>query len=363
MNDMSAAQLSQREMAEAFARRDESYDGLFYIAVTTTGIFCRPSCPARRPLEENIQYYHQAREALFAGFRPCKRCHPLETGTDVPSWLAPLIAKVESDPTIRMKDSNLSTFGVSPSRVRRHFIERYGMTFQAYCRARRLGKAFEQLRTGADIDDAVYGHGYNSHSGFRDAFFKRFGEPPGKARKGDFIRITWIETAIGPMVAGAIDKGICLLEFSDRRMMEAQIETLSRRFNLPLTPGENAHLEHLRKELDDYFVGKLVKFSVPIMYPGTPFQESVWKALLTIPYGETRTYEDIARAIGSPKGVRAVGHANGLNRIGIVIPCHRVVNKNGELGGYGGGLWRKRKLLDIEQGILDLSNAAWPGGR
>jgi AraC family transcriptional regulator of adaptative response/methylated-DNA-[protein]-cysteine methyltransferase len=272
----------------------------------------------------------------------------------MPPWLAPLIAKVESDPTIRMKDSDLSAFGVSPSRVRRHFVERYSMTFQAYCRARRLGKAFEQLRTGAAIDDAVYGHGYNSHSGFRDAFFKRFGAPPGKARNGDFIRVAWIETTLGPMVAGAVDKGVCLLEFSDRRMMEAQIETLSRRLKLPLTPGENTHLVHLRKELDTYFTGRLRSFSVPIVYPGTPFQERVWKALLAIPYGETRTYEDIAKAIGVPKGARAVGHANGLNRIGIVIPCHRVVNKNGELGGYGGGLWRKRKLLDIEQGVLDL---------
>jgi AraC family transcriptional regulator, regulatory protein of adaptative response / methylated-DNA-[protein]-cysteine methyltransferase len=353
---MPATQLSQREMVEAFARRDASYDGLFYVAVTSTGIFCRPSCPARRPLEENIQYYHNAREALFAGFRPCKRCHPLETGTDLPSWLAPLIEKVESDPTIRMKDSDLSVFGFSPSRVRRYFIEHYGMTFQAYCRARRLGKAFEQLRTGTAIDDAVYGHGYNSHSGFRDAFFKRFGAPPGKARTSDFIRLAWIETALGPMVAGAVDKGVCLLEFSDRRMMEAQIETLSRRFKLSLTPGENTHLAHLRKELDAYFTGRLRLFSIPIVYPGTTFQERVWRELLAIPYGETRTYEDIAKAIGVPKGVRAVGHANGLNRIGIVIPCHRVVNKNGELGGYGGGLWRKRKLLDIEQGVLDLKD-------
>jgi AraC family transcriptional regulator, regulatory protein of adaptative response / methylated-DNA-[protein]-cysteine methyltransferase len=359
---MSAAHPSQREMAEAFARRDASYDGLFYVAVTTTGIFCRPSCPARRPLEENTQYYHQAREALFAGFRPCKRCRPLEAGANVPSWLAPLIEKVESNPTIRMKDSDLSVLGVSPSRVRRHFNERYGMTFQAYCRARRLGRAFEQLRTGAAIDDAVYGHGYNSHSGFRDAFFKRFGAPPGEARTGDFIHVTWIETALGPMVAGAVDKGVCLLEFSDRRMMEAQIETLSRRFNLPLAPGENTHLAHLRRELDAYFTGTLRSFSVPIVYPGTPFQERVWKALLAIPYGETRTYEDIARAIGSPRGVRAVGHANGLNRIGIVIPCHRVVNKNGELGGYGGGLWRKRKLLEIEQGMRDVRDMARPDG-
>jgi AraC family transcriptional regulator of adaptative response/methylated-DNA-[protein]-cysteine methyltransferase len=151
-------------------------------------------------------------------------------------------------------------------------------------------------------------------------------------------------------VAGATDEGICLLEFTDRRMLEAQFAAVQRLFHAPVAPGYNEHLEKLSGELAKYFAGSLTKFSVPLVYPGTPFQRRVWKELLAIPYGETRSYEQVAIAIGDATAVRAVGRANGLNRIAILIPCHRVVNKNGELGGYGGGLRRKQYLLALERG-------------
>jgi AraC family transcriptional regulator of adaptative response/methylated-DNA-[protein]-cysteine methyltransferase len=338
------------EMDRAFRARDGSYDGIFYIGVRSTGIFCRPSCPARRPLPENVEFFENAKEALFGGYRPCKRCHPLGAAGALPAWVAELLSRVESDPAARIKDSDLRASGVEPARARRFFLGRFGMTFQAYCRARRLGAAFDEIKGGARLDDAILGHGYESHSGFREAFFNRFGTPPGKARGADYIRMAWIETPLGPMAAGATTKGVCLLEFTDRRMLEAQFETLSRRFSLPIVPGESALIERLRDELARYFAGTLRTFSIPLEYPGTGFQIDVWRALLDIPYGETRSYEDVARSIGSPGAVRAVGRANGLNRIGIVIPCHRVVNKSGELGGYGGGLWRKKRLLVLEKG-------------
>jgi AraC family transcriptional regulator of adaptative response/methylated-DNA-[protein]-cysteine methyltransferase len=274
----------------------------------------------------------------------------LKAGGELPAWAASLLDRIEKDPEARIKDADLRGAGLEPAKVRRFFLGRFGMTFQAYCRAQRLGKAFDEIRGGERLDNVILGHGYESHSGFRDAFFKRFGKPPGKTRAGDYIRIAWIETPIGPMVAGATAKGICLLEFTDRRMLEAQLDALSRRFGLPLAPGESGLIERLRKELGLYFSGRLRKFSVPLEFPGTEFQVKVWRALLNIPHGETRSYEDVARAVGKPAAVRAVGHANGLNRIGIVIPCHRVVNKSGELGGYGGGLWRKKRLLALEQG-------------
>jgi AraC family transcriptional regulator of adaptative response/methylated-DNA-[protein]-cysteine methyltransferase len=151
------------------------------------------------------------------------------------------------------------------------------------------------------------------------------------------------------MIAGATDAGVCLLEFTDRRMLEEQLKTLRRRFKAALVPESHPHLDTLRHELDEYFSGRRRTFTVPLVAPGTPFEERVWKALLDIPFGETRSYEEIARVVESPRAVRAVGRANGLNRIAIVIPCHRVVNKSGELGGYGGGLWRKRRLLAIEK--------------
>ncbi|MCX5753596.1 MAG: methylated-DNA--[protein]-cysteine S-methyltransferase [Candidatus Krumholzibacteria bacterium] len=338
------------EMEKAFRSRDGSYDGLFYVGVRTTGVFCRPVCPARKPLPENVEFFPTPKEALFAGYRPCKRCEPLKAGGELPAWAAGLLERVESDPSIRIKEADLREAGIEPAKARRFFMNKFGMTFQAYCRARRLGRAFDEIRNGKRLDDVILGHGYESHSGFRDAFFNRFGKPPGKTRGEDIIRIAWMQTPLGPMAAGASAKKVCFLEFTDRRMLEAQFDALSRRFRLPIVPGENEVIERLRSELDCYFSGTLKRFSVPIEYPGTEFQTRVWKALLGIPYGETRSYEDVARAIGNSGAVRAVGHANGLNRIAILIPCHRVVNKSGELGGYGGGLWRKRRLLDLEQG-------------
>src|SRR5262249_19856952 len=191
--------------------------------------------------------------------------------------------------------------------------------------------------------------GFEWHRGLREGFGRTFGRPPGKSRDLDRIVVAWIESPLGPLVAAANDRGVCLLEFTDRRMLETQFQTLKKVFSCAIVPGENQHLTKLRAELETYFEGKLRRFTVPIVYPGSPFQVRVWNELLRIPYGETCSYEELARRIGIEAGQRAVGHANGMNRIAIVIPCHRVVNKSGKLGGYGGGLWRKQQLLDLEK--------------
>jgi AraC family transcriptional regulator of adaptative response/methylated-DNA-[protein]-cysteine methyltransferase len=160
-------------------------------------------------------------------------------------------------------------------------------------------------------------------------------------------------------LAGATDRGICLLEFTERRMLEAQFATIRRRFDLPILPAESDYLRQLRVDLGDYFSGARHEFTVPLVYPGTPFEQQVWAELLRIPYGETRSYEDMARTLGRPGASRAVGRANGMNCIAIVIPCHRVVNKDGNLCGYGGGLWRKRILLELKRtGALVASASA-----
>jgi len=189
--------------------------------------------------------------------------------------------------------------------------------------------------------------GLEPDSGFAEVFARVFG-PPAAPRAGRIV-VTWIESPLGPLVAGARGEGICLLEYTDRRKLETQVDTLQRRFDAEAVPGESPHFAQLRAELAGYFAGRLRQFSVPLVAPGTPFQERVWAELLRIPYGETRSYEELARIAGAPGAQRAVGHANGLNRIAIVIPCHRVVNKNGKLGGYGGLLWRKQALLDLER--------------
>jgi len=335
-------------MERAYLERDASYNGVFFVAVRTTTIFCRPTCPARKPLPKNVEYFPTARAALSAGYRPCKRCRPLEPD-DRPEWVSQLLADVERDPTSRITDADLKKRGIDPATARRYFQAQYGMTFQAYTRARRLAGALSRIREGAALDTVVFDSGYESHSGFRDAFTRTFGETPGSDLNGECVLLSWLRTPLGPLVAGATAEGVCLLEFTDRRMLETQFATVRRLFSGSIVPGSNRHLDVLERELAGYFSGALKKFTVPLVYPGTPFQRRVWEQLLTIPYGETRSYEQLATAIGNPEAVRAVGHANGLNRISILIPCHRVINKDGKLGGYGGGLRRKQYLLELER--------------
>jgi AraC family transcriptional regulator of adaptative response/methylated-DNA-[protein]-cysteine methyltransferase len=338
------------EMEQAVRVSDATYDGIFFVAVRTTGIFCRPSCPARKPLPKNCEYHASAREAVFAGFRPCKRCRPLDKGGSPPDWVAELLAEVERVPAGRWRDADLRRRHIDPARARRYFNTHYGMTFQAYCRGRRMGQALQQIREGAELDVVALGNGYESHSGFREAFGRTFGQPPGRSRKTGCLIVSWLESPLGPLLVAAAPDGICLLEFTDRRALERQFATLRRRFASAIVPGRHQHIDQLKKELAEYFAGTLTTFKVPIIYPGSPFQQAVWEQLLSIPYGSTRSYEDVARALGRTGAQRAVGMANGQNRVAIIIPCHRVVNKDGRLGGYGGGLWRKQFLLDLERG-------------
>ena len=343
-----------KEMERAVRNRDASYEGIFFIAVKTTGIFCRPGCPAKTPLAKNREYFASAREAIFAGYRPCKRCRPMELNGTPTEWVKQLFKRVEANPAARLRDADIRRMSIDPARARRYFLKHYGMTFQAYRRGRRMTQALQQIRRGAELDEVVLGNGYDSHSGFRDAFVRTFGEAPGRSRDADCVVVSWLEGPLGPLVIGATERGVCLCEFTDRRMLETQFAVLRSRFKCAIVPGENEHLDKLKTELTEYFAGKRTKFDVPLVYPGTPFQEKVWNGLLQIPYGETISYEELADRVGAPGAQRAVGHANGQNRIGIVIPCHRVVNKNGKLGGYGGGLWRKQFLLDLEKGTKGL---------
>jgi AraC family transcriptional regulator, regulatory protein of adaptative response / methylated-DNA-[protein]-cysteine methyltransferase len=336
------------EMQRAFLGGDASYDGVFFTGVRTTGIFCKPSCSARKPLPSNVEFFPTAREALFAGYRPCKRCHPMQSAAEAPEWVHQLMKAVEHEPERRFQDADLRAMGVEPSRARRYFLDRFGMTFHAYSRARRLAAAFTQIREGGKLDDAVFDSGYESHSGFREAFARVFGQAPGSSRDKDCVVTAWVETPVGPMIAGATPAGVCLFEFTDRRMLEKQLTTVRKRFGCAVIPGESAHLEHLKADLQAYFDKESTEFTVPLDVRGTPFQEQVWAQLRQIPCGQTWSYEELARRVGNPAAVRAVARANGMNRIAILIPCHRVVNKDGQLGGYGGGLWRKAMLLELE---------------
>lgn len=336
------------EMQRAYQRNDASYDGVFFLAVRTTGIFCRPSCPARPPLPHNVEYFATPGDAIMAGYRPCKRCRPLNTDGRPPAWVGRLLRHLDEQQGRRLRDCDLPTLNIDPYRARRYFKEHYGMTFQAYQRARQMGDALTQLHAGDATTSVGLAQGYSSDSGFREAFQRIFGQTPGRARQASCIVTRTLESPVGPLLVGATDSALCFLEFADRRALDTQFKTLRRCFDRPIIPGENKHTTTACRQLSEYFAGRRQSFDVPLDYPGTEFQHAVWSALRRIPYGRTISYEELARRVKRPGAQRAVGSANGRNRIAIIIPCHRVVNKSGQLGGYGGGLWRKQFLLDLE---------------
>lgn len=341
---------SRDTMRRARAEKDKSFDGVFYVAVKTTGIFCRPTCPARTPLEKNVEYFASPQDALLAGYRPCKRCRPLDRILKSPEWVVRAMNLVDEAEDRRATNKALRAQGLSPERLRRYFKQHYGMTFQAFARGRRLGQAFGKLREGQDVMETAMDHGFESSSGFREAFRRVFGDPPSKAADKSALMMRWLDTPLGAMVAVASEEALCLLEFADRRMMETQLRVLMARLKCVILPGQNDVLRQAEKELEDYFEGRMRSFTVPLSYPGTPFQVAAWERLLRIPYGEILSYGQQAKDMGFPDAQRAVGKANGDNRLAIIIPCHRVVRSDGSLCGYGGGLWRKKRLLELEQG-------------
>jgi AraC family transcriptional regulator of adaptative response/methylated-DNA-[protein]-cysteine methyltransferase len=335
---------------DALVHKDSTFEGTFFAGVKTTGIFCRPTCTARKPKQENVEFFKTAREAVMHGYRPCKVCNPLGYKGEIPGWLRPLIAEIDSTPGIRLKDHDLKERGIDPNRVRRWFQKHHGMTFQTYLRALRIGQAFGRIQYGGKVIDAAFDSGYESLGGFTESFKKTTGFSPRSSRYREIVTVTRILTPLGPMLAGATEEGLCLLEFIDRSMLETQIARVKRMVRAELVPGSSRHFEALHRQLEEYFAGKRREFQIPLVVRGTPFQQQVWKALRTIPYGKTRSYQEQAETVGKPKAVRAVARANGDNRISIIIPCHRVIGKDGTLVGYGGGLWRKKYLLDLESG-------------
>lgn len=318
-------------------------------ANTSTGKFCLPECKKAPGKTSVTRLFDSARDALAAGFRPCKTCTPLLTGIADPAWLVPLMHEVESEPGRRWHDHDLEMMGLEPGMVRRWFVANHGFTFHAYTRLRRLGAALRQIQHGEPVNQAVVASGFDSEYSFREAFALVFGNPPSAVDRESSIWVNRIGTPLGSMIIGVHDSGLCLLEFAERRMLDTQLKRLSQRMGRVFLPGDHPLMEQVRQELDAYFNGTLREFTVPLQMPGTVFQEAVWQALLEIPYGETRSYAEVAARIGHADAVRAVGRANGDNRIAIITPCHRVVGADGELTGYGGGLWRKEYLLAMEQ--------------
>lgn len=334
----------------ALVENSPDYEGIFYVGVKTTGVFCRPTCPARKPKFEHCEFYKTAEDALLASFRPCKRCRPLSHPNQVSDLVRTLVNAVEADPSKRWKDRDFDALSVDASTARRQFKKRFGMTFVEYARARRMGIAMKQIRNGDAVINAQLEVGYESSSGFRDAFSKIMGAAPTNTKHHlNILKASWLDTPLGPMVAIANEVALYLLEFVDRRGLEREVERLRYRTTSAIIPGSTPPVVSIEQELSAYFAGTLREFKTPLSRLGSPFQEHVWDALCQIPYGETRSYAELALHIGKPTAYRAVANANGMNQFAIVIPCHRVINSTGELGGYGGGIARKKWLIEHEQ--------------
>lgn len=338
----------KKEYYQALIEKKAAYEGTFFAGVKTTGVFCRPTCPARKPKFENCEFFETAQQALLASFRPCKRCRPLSHPNHVSKLVQFLVEAVEKNPEKRWKNRDFQELSVDSSTARRQFKKRFGMTFVEYARARRMGLAMKQIRAGEAVIDAQLSTGYESSSGFRDAFSKIMGAAPTKLGNNKILKASWLDTPLGPMIAIGDEEFLYLLEFVDRRGLEREVERLRQKIKSTIIPGHTKPISSIESELALYFNGNLRKFKTPLFFLGSPFQKLVWEELLKIPYGQTRSYLDLASAIGKPSAFRAVALANGANQFAIIIPCHRVINTNGELGGYGGGLMRKKWLINHE---------------
>ncbi|WP_208112731.1 bifunctional transcriptional activator/DNA repair protein Ada [Aureibacillus halotolerans] len=329
--------------------KNRAYEGVFYVGVKSTGIFCRPTCPAKKPKKENCEFFAQAKEALLASFRPCKRCRPLSAPSSLSPEVKTLVDAIEKNPEKKWTDKDLDALSFSANTTRRQFKKQFGMTFIEYARSRRMGMAFKHIRSGEAIIDAQLESGYDSSNGFRDAFAKIMGAVPTKSTGVKLLYSAWIDTRLGAMLAIADDEALLLLEFVDRRGLEKEIERLRNKLQAAIVPERTAIILQIEEELHAYFRGDKLSFSTPIRLLGTPFQQRVWRELQQIPVGTTLSYKGLAAKLEHPTAIRAAARANGANQLAIVVPCHRVIQTDGGLGGYAGGLPRKDWLLQHEK--------------
>ena len=328
----------------AFMRRDRTWDGRIIGAVKTTGIYCKPSCPARRPKREHVEFFATGEEARAAGYRSCLRCKPDEVGRDRDA-IAKAIKLIEASDEALTLDQLAGAVAYAPHHFQRIFKRDLGVSPAEYARGLRNRRTETALKVNDRVTDAVYEAGYSAPSSFYSDAKERLGMTPSAWRdggRGETIRWTHFESPLGQMLIAATSKGICRLTFDD------SVNSLRRLF-------PNATIVQDSGGLRDLVEGALAAIErpqaareLPIDVAGTAFQEAVWRELRKIPTGETRSYAQIAAAIGQPKAVRAVGSANGDNHVAVLIPCHRVIRSDGSLGGYAGGLDRKRKLLAAE---------------
>ncbi|WP_446532526.1 bifunctional DNA-binding transcriptional regulator/O6-methylguanine-DNA methyltransferase Ada [Qipengyuania marincola] len=338
--------IGENEAWMAVKRRDRYYDGRFVTGVLSTGIYCRPSCAARHPLRENVRFFTSGAEARAAGLRACKRCLPDDVARDEAAVLSAIdeIRQAEDAPSLI---ALAQIAGYSPTHFQRVFKRATGLSPAAYARALREERARDALSAGESVTDAIYEAGYGSASRFYEDMKGRLGMTASDWRdggKGRTIRWSVVETSLGQMLIAATEEGVCCLSFG-----EGEAELCARFPKAELVEGSEdfeALFDKVVKAVER--PGSDVS-AIPLDVKGTAFQQRVWQALRDIPPGETRSYGELAAALGNPKASRAVGGANGANNIAVLIPCHRVVQADGSIGGYAYGTEIKSELLRREK--------------
>lgn len=338
----------------ALVNRDKTADGTFFYSVATTGVFCRPSCGARTPLPKNVAFYRTTAEAERAGFRACKRCKPTAASLaqEHAAVVADLCRFIEASEATPKLDELSKRSGLSPFHLHRVFKEVTGLTPRAYAAAARAKKMRASLDRSASVTEAVYDAGYTSSSRFYETSNAILGMTPKRWRSGGqdtTIQFAVGECSLGSILVAASDKGICAITMGDDP--DELARDLQDRFpRATLTPGD-ARFEKVVARVIAFVDAPRKGLDLPLDLQGTAFQQRVWNALRSIPFGETASYLDVAKQIGSPKAVRAVASACGGNPLAVVIPCHRVVTVSGDLAGYRWGIERKRILLATERKI------------
>ncbi|MFO1254172.1 MAG: methylated-DNA--[protein]-cysteine S-methyltransferase [Sphingomonadaceae bacterium] len=328
----------------AVLSRDRAFDGRFVTGVLTTGIYCRPSCAARHPARSNVRFFATGEAARAAGLRPCKRCLPDDVSRDERAVLAAIQAIKAAEQPLALAALAAET-GYSPSHFQRVFTRHTGLSPAAYARALMAERAAQALSGEERVTDAIYAAGYSAPSRFYEANRGRLGMAPSAwVGGGKGVTIHWavVPTSLGSMLVAATAKGVCRLSFNEGR------EALEARFPKAELVEGGAEFASLLGQVVAAVEAPGDFSHIPLDVKGTAFQEAVWRELQKIPAGETRTYAQLAAAVGKPRAVRAAGSANGANNVAVLIPCHRVIRTGGNLGGYAYGLEIKRKLLEKE---------------
>jgi len=339
---------------EAIEKRDAASDGRFYYGVLTTGVYCRPSCAARRPLRRNVRFYETLAEAERDGLRPCKRCHPLEADPAAKRVLEICrYIEAHSEEPVKLEDL-AARAGLSPFHLQRSFKAIVGVSPKQYFEATRLEGLKSSLRTSRDVTAAVYDAGYGSGSRVYERAGTRLGMTPSQYRRcgeGIIIRYAAVDSPVGLMMIGATDRGLCFVQFGETR--EALLSALEKEYPLALIePMRRPHHPDFRAWVDAlnrHLAGGQPHLELPLDVRATAFQMRVWNYLQSIPCGAVRSYGEVAEGIGRPTAARAVARACASNPVAILIPCHRVIRGTGEMGGYRWGAARKRTLLDRER--------------